>query len=55
LFQYENEAQRVMQALKTRLEKFGLEIAKEKTRILPIGRFKGTKEDFDFLGFDVVQ
>ena len=51
LFQYENEAQRVMQALKTRLEKFGLEVAKEKTRILPIGRFKGTKEDFDFLGF----
>ena len=30
LFQYENETQRVMQALKTRLEKFGLEVAKEK-------------------------
>jgi hypothetical protein len=29
-----------MHALKTRLEKFGLEVAKEKTRILPIGRFK---------------
>ena len=51
LFQYENEAQKVMQALKPRLEKFGLEAAEEKTRILPIGRFKGTKEDFDFLGF----
>ena len=28
LFQYENETQRVMHALKTRLEKFGLEVAK---------------------------
>jgi group II intron reverse transcriptase/maturase len=51
MFQYENEAQAVMEALKTRLEKFGLELAEDKTRILPIGRFKGTKEDFDFLGF----
>ena len=51
LFQYENEAQRVMHALKPRLGKFGLEVAEEKTRILPIGRFKGTKDDFDFLGF----
>ena len=51
LFQYENEAQKVMQSLKPRLGKFGLEVAEEKTRILPIGRFKGTKEDFDFLGF----
>lgn len=51
LFRYENEAQQVMQALKPRLGKFSLEVAEEKTRILPIGRFKGTKEDFDFLGF----
>ena len=51
MFQYENEAWQVMEALKARLEKFGLEVAEDKTRILPIGRFKGTKEDFDFLGF----
>lgn len=51
MFQYENEAGRVMEALKERLGKFGLELAEDKTRILPIGRFKGTKEDFDFLGF----
>lgn len=51
MFQYENEAGKVMQALIPRLGKFGLEVAEEKTRILPIGRFKGTKEDFDFLGF----
>ena len=40
-----------MEALKPRLGKFGLEVAEDKTRILPIGRFKGTKDDFDFLGF----
>lgn len=51
MFQYENEARKVMQVLIPRLGKFGLEVAEEKTRILPIGRFKGTKEDFDFLGF----
>lgn len=51
LFQYEEEAVRVLELLRTRLAKFGLEVAEDKTRILPIGRFKGTKEDFDFLGF----
>jgi len=51
MFQYENEAKMVLGLLKTRLGKFGLEVAEDKTRILPIGRFKGTKEDFDFLGF----
>ena len=51
MFQYEEEAQKVMQVLAPRLGKFSLELAEEKTRILPIGRFKGTKEDFDFLGF----
>lgn len=51
LFQNENEAQAVMNALKKRLARFNLEVAEEKTRILPIGRFKGTKDDFDFLGF----
>ena len=50
-FQYENEARDVLKALKARLKKFGLEVAEDKTRIIPIGRFKGTKEDFDFLGF----
>ena len=51
MFQYENEAREVMEALKPRLGKFGMEVAEDKTRILPIGRFKGTKDDFDFLGF----
>lgn len=51
LFQYEEEAQAVKEALKERLAKFELEVAEEKTRIIPMGRFKGNKEDFDFLGF----
>ena len=51
LFQYEEEAIKVLELLRARLAKFGLEVAEDKTRILPIGRFKGTKEDFDFLGF----
>ena len=51
LFQYENEAETVLEMLRERLSKFSLEVAEEKTRILPIGRFKGTKEEFDFLGF----
>ena len=51
LFQYENEARETLRHLRRRLGIFGLEVAEDKTRILPIGRFKGTKEEFDFLGF----
>ena len=51
MFQYEEDACKVLQALGARLGKFGLELAQDKTRIVPFGRFKGTKEDFDFLGF----
>lgn len=50
LFQYENEAQKFYQLLIERLRKYGLEIAEDKSRILPFGRYKGTKESFDFLG-----
>lgn len=51
LFQYGNEAQKFYQLLIERLKKYGLEIAEDKSRILPFGRYKGTKESFDFLGF----
>ena len=51
MFQYEEDAIRVMNVLSKRLGKFSLEVAVEKTRILPFGRCKGTKEKFDFLGF----
>lgn len=51
MFQYEDEAKDFYQILIERLAKFGLEIAEDKTRILPFGRFKGNNEKFDFLGF----
>lgn len=51
MFQYEKEAKQVYEMLDERLVKFGLEMEQEKTRILLFGRFKGTNETFDFLGF----
>lgn len=51
LFQYETEALAIMEALGKRLGKFGLELAPDKTRVLPFGRHCKTKESFDFLGF----
>ncbi len=51
LFQYEDDAKRFYAAMLKRLAKFKLKVAEEKTRIIPFGRYKGTKETFDFLGF----
>lgn len=59
-FQYESEAQQFFHSLKLRLKKFNLEIAEDKTKIIPFGRFaeknanqKGNSKPatFDFLGF----
>lgn len=51
MFQYESEAKEVYEVMKIRLSKFNLELEENKTRILPFGRLKGSKEMFDFLGF----
>ena len=51
MFQYENEAKSLYKVLVKRFAKFGLEIEENKTKIVPFGRYKGTKETFDFLGF----
>ena len=51
LFQYESQAKKFYSMLKDRMAKFGLELEESKSRILPMGRYKGTKESFDFLGF----
>ena len=51
MFENEDEAQAVYEALKERLSKFGLELTEDKTRILPFGRNSKTKATFDFLGF----
>ena len=37
--QYKNEAEKIREALKKRLAKFGLELAEDKTRIVEFGRF----------------
>lgn len=54
-FQYENEAKRFYRELKERLAKFGLELAEDKSKIIPFGRFAkenhNSTETFDFLGF----
>ena len=59
-FQYKSEAQEFFQSLKVRLQKFNLEIAEDKTKIIPFGRFAekdanqmGNRKPatFDFLGF----
>ena len=51
MFEFEEEANRVYNALKGRLAKFGLELAEDKTRIMPFGRNSKTNDKFDFLGF----
>ena len=59
-FQYKEEAELFYEALKKRLEHFGLEIEEDKTRLIEFGRFaeedrhkrgEGKPETFDFLGF----
>ena len=51
LFQYKEDADWVMRELPSRLGKFGLELAMDKTRIFPFGRNDRGKNRFDFLGF----
>jgi group II intron reverse transcriptase/maturase len=52
-FQYEDEANTFYNALRWRLEKFGLELSLEKTRVIPFTRKdKSGANRFDFLGFE---
>ena len=46
------EAQRFYKELEERLQKFGLELAKEKTRVIPFSRYCRGETSFDFLGFE---
>lgn len=59
-FQYRYEAEQFLSELKMRLEKFGLALHPEKTRLIEFGRFasenrekqnSGKPEMFNFLGF----
>lgn len=51
-FRYKRDAERLMVALKRRFNKFGLEIAEDKTKLIKFSRFsKERNGKFDFLGF----
>ncbi len=59
-FQHKEDAEKFYEALGERMEKFGLALAPEKTRILEFGRYaeenrnnrgQGKPETFNFLGF----
>ena len=59
-FQYRTDADRYLEQLRERLQKFGLELHPEKTRRIEFGRYaeqnrrqrgEGKPETFDFLGF----
>ena len=59
-FQYREEAEQFLEQLRERLQKFGLELHPEKTRLIEFGRFaaanrskrgEGKPETFNFLGF----
>lgn len=52
-FQYQKEAERFYSELGKRLEKFGLEVSVEKTRVIPFHRCPPSgKSRFQFLGFE---
>jgi hypothetical protein len=59
LVQYKEEAEKIIKLLEERLNKFGLDLSQEKTRLIEFGRYaranaerNGKKPDtFDFLGF----
>ena len=50
-FQYKWEAENFYKELILRMNKFDLELATEKCKIIPFGRNTNSKETFDFLGF----
>lgn len=51
-FAREEDAQRFYSELEERLRKFGLELAAEKTRVIPFSRYRRGETRFDFLGFE---
>lgn len=51
-FEQEEEAKRFYSELGERLRKFGLELAVDKTRVIPFSRYRRGETSFDFLGFE---
>ena len=54
LCQNEQDAKEIFALLPQRLAKFNLKMNNDKSKIIPFGRNKGTKEKFDFLGFTFI-
>jgi hypothetical protein len=53
-FQFQKDAMRFYEVMPKRLEKFGLEVAPDKTRLLRFSRFHpGLRRRFAFLGFEL--
>ena len=52
MFQYREEAEKVLAVLGKRMGKFALELAEDKTRIVPVGRNSKKEDRFEFLGFE---
>jgi len=46
------EAERFYHELEERLRKFGLELAQDKTRVIPFSRYRQGETGFEFLGFE---
>jgi group II intron reverse transcriptase/maturase len=51
-FQYQEDAERFFRVVKLRLNKFGLELSPEKSRIIRFSRFHGSQAHFEFLGME---
>ena len=51
-FEYQEDAERFYTELGQRMQKFGLELAAEKTRIIPLSRRLPESTSFEFLGFE---
>jgi group II intron reverse transcriptase/maturase len=52
-FQFQRDADRFYRVLPNRLNKFGLSVAEDKTRLMRFSRFRpGRKRSFQFLGFE---
>jgi group II intron reverse transcriptase/maturase len=56
-FKYESEAKKFYKLLQERMEKFGLKLAEDKSKIICFGRYAreyGSNDSFDFLGFTYI-
>ena len=51
-FRFKKDAEKLYKALIKRVEKFGLSLSQDKTRIIKFSRFEKDSKFFEFLGFE---